>query len=71
MINFGKCPHCEKTITHVNLEPITMNVTLQPKWKGNSYSCPDCSKILGVEMDPLAVADTLKNYLLKALRNPR
>jgi hypothetical protein len=68
MINTAKCPKCEKVITGVTTEDITMNVTFQPQWKGFTYSCPSCRTILGVEINPLAVKEDIVNALFERLR---
>lgn len=63
MINTGKCPKCEKTVTNLNVEDVTLNVGFQPKWSGFSYSCPSCRSVLGVQMNPLALDTDLVNEI--------
>lgn len=67
MINVGKCPKCERTITTVAVEDVSLNVGFQPKWKGFSYSCPSCHTVLGVQMNPL----TLNSDLVSELKGGR
>ena len=68
MLNSGKCPKCEKTLTYVTVEHIDINQGFAKKWHGASYVCPHCHAILGVSLDPLALkTDTVKE-VVKALR---
>lgn len=54
----GKCPHCEKMLSSVNLKNISVNGSRS--WHGVAYVCPWCSTVLNVEIDPLAVqSDTI------------
>ena len=68
MFNVNKCPHCSKAITDVSVEDVTLTVGFQPRWKGFSYSCPACHKVLGVEMNPLAGEVDLLNGVEKLLK---
>ena len=65
MMNSGKCPKCEKVLNSVKIEKIDVSLNLQPKWLGVSYVCPNCSTILSVGIDPIA----LKTDLVKELRS--
>lgn len=58
----GKCPHCKKTLHHVELEtpPIHQGFGGQVKWKGVSYICPFCKMILSVSIDPTVIAAEIK-----------
>jgi transcription elongation factor Elf1 len=54
-----KCPKCEHSITHVQLEKISVK-SKTDSWVGVSYSCPYCHSVLSVGIDPLALkADTV------------
>ena len=68
MINVGKCPKCEITITKVQVEDISIATQFTDKWQGFSYKCPSCHAVLGVQMNPLTLNDDLKNEILAALR---
>jgi phage FluMu protein Com len=58
-MNLGKCPHCETLMTNVNVEDVSIDVASRPQWKGFSYYCPRCKKVLSVQINPLTVeADT-------------
>jgi hypothetical protein len=67
MINAGKCPKCEKTITAVSVEDVSLNGGLRVTWKGFSYSCPSCHTVLGVQMNPL----TLNSDLVAEMKGRR
>jgi len=61
MINTGKCPKCEKTISSVKIEAIDIKEGFNNKYLGVSYCCSHCSTVLSVEIDPLALqADLVK-----------
>ncbi len=55
MINTGKCPKCDARLSSIKVESINLQETPSKSWKGASYVCPNCSAILGVEMDPTAL----------------
>jgi predicted RNA-binding Zn-ribbon protein involved in translation (DUF1610 family) len=55
MINLNKCPKCDSVIESARVEDISLDVQLQPTWKGFSYGCPTCGAILGVQMNPLSL----------------
>lgn len=72
MLNTSKCPHCDKILSGVEVEDVVLNVNFAPEWKGFSYCCPYCRKILGVQMNPLTLDSDLENTVraeLSALRN--
>ena len=68
MINTGKCPKCDKTITNVKIEDVKVSVGFTPKWKGISYLCPSCNAVLGIQIDPLAVRNEIINGVLEGLK---
>ena len=70
MINTNKCPKCDRVITDVCVEDVSISVVFQPKWKGFSYACPHCRAILGVQMNPLTLNDDLAHKVKKMLRSP-
>lgn len=55
MINTGKCPKCDQRLSSVKIETIDLIENINRSWKGTNYVCPNCSAILGVEMDPTAM----------------
>lgn len=63
----GKCPKCERTVSRVDVETITINAGAQASYKGVTYLCPSCHSVLGVSMDQIALNEDLKKRLLKAL----
>jgi len=63
----GKCPKCEKLISSVRCDPVTVNAS-GGNWHGVSYSCPLCFSILSVSVDPIAVKEDIVQDLLRALR---
>lgn len=55
MLGQGKCPYCEKPLSTVAATGVDVVVGLEHRWKGVTYACPYCQKILGVEIDPIAL----------------
>lgn len=65
MINVGKCPNCEATITSVKVEHIDVKQGFQTKFHGVSYLCNSCDVVLSVAIDPISlkvdtVAETVR-----------
>lgn len=52
MANKSKCPYCNATITRLNVEEIELERDNGGPWKGVSYACPVCRKILTVGVHP-------------------
>ena len=56
-----KCPHCEKRVTHFNIERLEGHVEGRSQLWCVSHNCPFCNAALSVQMDPLAIqADTIR-----------
>lgn len=68
MINAGKCPKCERTITNVKIETVSVSVGFTPEWEGISYVCPFCSAILSVQIDPIALKTDIIDGVVKELK---
>jgi hypothetical protein len=68
MINSGKCPKCERPVTHVNMETVDIHQNLQKAWHGVYFLCPSCRSILGAGMDPVALKTDTVNAVLAALK---
>ena len=66
MFQNGQCPKCERKISEVTVENITINGG-DHDYKGVSYICPFCFSVLTVSMDQLSLNADLVNRLLKAL----
>lgn len=62
----AKCPKCGGAIGHVNLNGIDVHVGGQSRWHGSAYSCPLCSSILSVSIDPISLkADIIAGVVEK------
>ena len=49
----AKCPKCESAIQQLKAEPIDCEALPgQQAHQGVSYLCPNCSTILGLEINP-------------------
>lgn len=71
MIGTGKCQKCEQVVHQVKFEGVDANQNFGLNGlKALNFICPNCSTILGVQIDPIAVkADTIKE-LKKLLGRP-
>lgn len=65
-----KCPYCEKLFSHVRMDSLEG----RPSAIGNniryvcvSYSCPFCLKLLGIQMDPIAIKTDTVNAVAQRL----
>ena len=63
-----KCPKCEATITSVSIQEIDGKVGGQSKWKCIAHTCPQCSSVLSVQIDPVALKTDTVDAVVKALR---
>lgn len=69
MINLGKCSKCEKQLTHVHFEAVSIRQAFGVSgWKGVSYLCPNCKSILGVQIDPIAIRTEIVDQVVAELR---
>jgi hypothetical protein len=68
MFHSGKCPSCEKPVSHVKVEAIQFTAGPYEPYAGVSYLCPECRAVLGVGVDPLALNADVVSQLLTALR---
>jgi hypothetical protein len=60
-VALGKCPKCDKEMPYINGGTIKIKRQQHPKpYRGVVYSCPNCSVILSVQIDP----QSLNNFLL-------
>jgi hypothetical protein len=69
-MNSGKCPSCRQVIQSVRAEPMAIQAQMGSgglDYNGVSYLCPSCSTILGVSVDPIALAGDLASQLAPLL----
>jgi hypothetical protein len=45
------CPHCEAVIHRVD----AIDISIAGRWNGVGYTCPFCSKLLSVSVDPVSL----------------
>ena len=62
------CPYCETNLGHVNINDVNVGALLGNQWRGITYSCPHCRKILTVAIDPIAIKTDIVNEILRGLR---
>ena len=65
VINIGKCPKCEKTISSVKIEAVDGLIGFQKKYHCVSYLCPSCSTVLSAQIDPIAIQTDTVNAIKK------
>jgi hypothetical protein len=54
------CPKCATPVNFVNIEDVEVRSIGGPAWRGLAYSCPNCSVLLSVGIDPISLkADTI------------
>jgi hypothetical protein len=54
-----KCPHCESPLSKISIKSVTLDGGKGAKWRGLSYYCSICLKVLNVGFDPLALQSDL------------
>ena len=67
-----KCPYCNQFITRVVIEtPDITDLLWNPLYKWVIYSCPNlaCSKLLWVQMDPIALKVSTAELTVQKLKN--
>jgi RNase P subunit RPR2 len=60
------CPRCNKAITSVNAEEITVETAAQ-RAPGLAHTCPECDAILSVQLDPMPLNDELVRDIARAV----
>lgn len=68
MINSGKCPKCDATISNVKVEDVIINTGTATNLRGFSYLCPKCETVLSIQMNPLTLNQDLQNNILDSLK---
>lgn len=69
MANKSKCPYCNATITRLNVEEIELERESGGPWKGVSYACPVCRKILSVNTNPELQKQSIVQLVQAAVEN--
>jgi len=69
-IRQGKCPKCEKLLTRVKAEDVAIEAGSK-QWNGISYSCPFCSVILNVSIDPIALKTDIVREVCDGLKKQK
>lgn len=64
----GKCPKCERIVTHLELQNPKVRDSARNEFFGVSYLCPLCKTILGAGIDPVALKTDTVNEVLKTLK---
>lgn len=67
MLNTGKCPKCDKSVSGVKIEHVDIKEHFSPKWHGVSLVCEHCDCVLGVAIDPISLKADVVQEVLAAL----
>jgi len=51
----AKCPKCEKVLTSIKMEEVTIRGSDTRTWHGVVYSCPYCRTAISTGIDPVAL----------------
>lgn len=63
-----KCPHCEELITSVSIQALDGKVAGRTRWACIGYTCPRCSKLISVQIDPVALKTDILNGVEELLK---
>jgi hypothetical protein len=62
----GLCPYCKKHVASSKVEYIQLYELDGGSLNGVKYSCPSCSSVLSVGIDPFSQKDDIVNEILAA-----
>jgi hypothetical protein len=66
---YGKCPKCEKPVTHCTFDDVGVDYRLMGSHRGLALCCPHCRTVLGVSPDPDVLVGDVAYRLLHKLAN--
>lgn len=64
-----KCPHCDKPILQVSIQPVTGSVPFGSQWNCIAFVCALCQNAISMQIDPIAIKTDIVNELMKRLRS--
>lgn len=65
----GKCPNCEQLLAELIVDAhITGRVHAGKKLRCINFLCPNCSTVVGSQMDPVPVKTETVDLLMQKLR---
>ena len=65
----GKCPKCEVPVSQVSIQRVEVIETRKAEWRGITLSCPRCSVVLGVAVDPIDLKNFVVEEVIQKLRS--
>lgn len=69
---FGiKCPHCEHRLNNIEFHPTTSVSSTGVELRTVCFACPSCEKLLGIQLDPIALRTETINGVVNALQKQR
>lgn len=64
----GRCPQCDRMVSSISAFSARLDASLAARGVGAVfYVCPFCAAVLGSSVDPVGVADSAIEMLLKRL----
>lgn len=63
----GTCPYCNAAILQVNLSEVNI-VAVGNTWRGVTYACGVCNRVLTVVTDPISVKGDTVDKVVAAQR---
>lgn len=64
----AKCPKCDRVITKVEAELITV-LSTPNNWKGVAYVCSYCRSAISVQIDPIAIKSDTSNVTVSRVNS--
>jgi hypothetical protein len=64
----AECPKCGRTVRTVKGEPVPVDGGPGHHWNGLAYTCPSCSAILSVSIDPISLKSDMVAEILDEVR---
>lgn len=64
------CPKCSATINSVQIQDVDGTVAGRTRWACIAYTCPHCSHVLSVQIDPIALKTDILQGVATLLHQP-
>ena len=62
------CPHCNNLVISMRVSATNCVDDAGKNWKGATFACPSCDKIIGAAFDGVAQGQWVIDEIKKALR---
>ena len=72
MMGHGKCPKCDAPVSHCDLDQVIVGDKFSgPFFHGVSACCPACKTVLGVSVDPAALAADIAQQVFRRIQGKK